>query len=209
MPRKPITEITPRQREALRFLCDYQSRNGYPPTVQELADELGITKPSAPEQLAQLIRKGYVAREKGRARGLSILRHPEEMTLDLLPVPIIGRVAAGTPILAIENVVGEVLVEASVVRRGSCFALGVQGDSMVDVDIQSGDLVVVRRQPVAENGDIVVALLSGEATVKRLSIQDDKIELRPENARLRPIAVSPDDDFSIAGKVVATRRISQ
>jgi len=208
MPRKPLIDITPRQREALRFLCNYQARNGYPPTVQELADALDITKASAHEQISQLIRKGYVKREENRARGLSVLRHPEEMALNVLPVPIIGQVAAGAPILAEENVIGEVLVDASVVRRGTCFALEVKGESMKDAGIRNGDLIIVRRQPVAENGDIVVALLGDEATVKRLSIQDDLIELRPENSHFKPIPIGPDDGFSIIGKVIATRRIS-
>lgn len=208
MARKPIVDITARQREALRFLCDFQAQHGYPPTVQELADSLGVTKASAHEQLSQLIRKGYVTREENRARGLTVVRHPEEMAISLLPVPIVGRVAAGVPILAEENVIGEVLVDASVVRRGTCFALEVTGDSMIDADILDGDLVIVRRQPVAENGDIVVALLDGEATVKRLSIQEDRIELRSENRRLRPIPIGPDDGLSIVGKVIATRRES-
>ncbi len=208
MPRKPIKKITTRQREALQFLCDYQAQHGYPPTIQELADAMEVTKTSAHEFIQQLIRKGYVEREEHLARGLNILRHPEEMAMSLLPVPIVGLVAAGTPILATENIVGEVLVDAAAVRRGTCFALEVRGDSMIEADIQEGDLVIVRRQPVAESGDIVVALLGEEATVKRLYINEDQIELRPENRRLRPIAVGPDDGMSIIGKVVATRRKS-
>lgn len=209
MPRKPILDITPRQREALQFLCDYQTRNGYPPTVQELADTLGIVKASAHEQISQLIRKGYVKREENRARSLTVLRHPEEMAFNVLPVPILGQVAAGFPLLAEENVIGQILVDASLVRRGTCFALRVQGESMKDAGIRNGDLIIVRRQQVAENGDIVVALLGDETTVKRLSIRDDLIELRPENSRFKPIPIGPDDPFSILGKVIATRRESQ
>jgi len=208
MPRKQIEDITPRQREALKFICDYQAGSGYPPTVQELADASGITKASAHEQISQLIRKGYVMRDESRARGLSVLRQPDEMAVSVLPIPIIGRVAAGEPILAQENVLGEVLVDASVVRRGACFALEVKGDSMIDADIVDGDLVIVRSQPVAENGDIVVALLGEEATVKRLSIREDQIELRPENRRLKPIPVGAEDGLTIVGKVIATRRES-
>jgi repressor LexA len=208
MPRRQIDDITPRQREALQILCDFQARCGYPPTVQELADALGITKASAHEQILQLIRKGYVQRDENRARGLCVVRHPKEMAVSVLPIPIIGRVAAGAPILAEENVLGEVLVDASVVRRGTCFALEVKGDSMIDADIVDGDLVIVRRQPLAEDGDIVVALLGDEATVKRLRIREDQIELRPENRRLKPIPVGPDDSLTIVGKVIATRRIS-
>jgi repressor LexA len=113
-------------------------------------------------------------------------------------------VAAGVPILAVENQIGEILVEARV-ARGSCFALQVSGDSMIDARIGDGDLVIVRRQPVAENGDIVVALLGEEATVKRLYVADSVIELRPANANYQPIRVGPNDDLRILGKVLAVR----
>ena len=122
-----------------------------------------------------------------------------------MAVPIVGRVAAGQPILAEENIVGEVLVEGGIARSGRCFALEVTGDSMVDAGIRERDLVVVREQAVAENGDIVVALLEDEATVKRLFIRDEKIELRPENPNHRPIPVGPDDGLRILGKVVAVK----
>ncbi len=124
--------------------------------------------------------------------------------LSLRTVPIVGRVAAGPPILADENIIGEVLVDSRVARHGRCFALEVQGDSMIDADIDDGDLVVVRQQPLAESGDIVVALLGEEATVKRLYIRDETIELRPENTSHRPITVGPEDELRILGKVVAT-----
>ena len=150
--------------------------------------------------------KGYLKREPRKARGIAIVREPEDDIPDLVAVPIIGRVAAGQPILAEENIIGEVLVEGGVARAGRCFALEVTGDSMVDAGIRERDLVVVRQQPVAENGDIVVALLEDEATVKRLYIRGEKIELRPENRKHRPIPVGPDDGLRIIGKVVAIRR---
>jgi repressor LexA len=137
-----------------------------------------------------------------------IVCEPEDDIPDLVAVPIVGRVAAGQPILAEENIVGEVLVEGGIARAGRCFALEVTGDSMVDAGIRERDLVVVRQQPVAENGDIVVALLEDEATVKRLFIRDERIELRPENPNHRPIPVGPDDGLRILGKVVAVRRPS-
>jgi repressor LexA len=154
----------------------------------------------------QLVRKGYLKREPRKARGIAIIREPEDDVPDLVAVPIVGRVAAGQPILAEENIVGEVLVEGGIARSGRCFALEVTGDSMVDAGIRERDLVVVREQAVAENGDIVVALLEDEATVKRLFIRDERIELRPENPKYRPIPVGPDDGLRILGKVVAVRR---
>ena len=179
-------------------------RAGQVTTIQELADILEISTPSVRDQVSQLVRKGYVKRESRKARGLTILREPTEEVLSLRTVPIVGRVAAGQPILAEENIIGEVLVESRALRSGCCFALEVQGDSMIDAGIDDGDLVVVRQQPLAESGDIVVALLGEEATVKRLYIRDETIELRPENPGHRPITVGPEDELRILGKVVAT-----
>lgn len=169
---------------------------------------LWIAGATAHEQVTQLVRKGYLRREPRKARSLEVLRWLEPEVSSLVTVPIVGTVAAGQPVLATENIVGELLVEASVLRGGRCFALEVRGDSMVRAGIRDGDYVVARQQPVAEDGDIVVALLGDEATVKRLHISDERIELRPENPRLRPIPVGPDDDLRIQGKVIAVRRRS-
>ena len=204
--RRPVEEITDPQRRTLRELRDFTNRRGFPPTIQELADILGISTPSVRDQVKQLVRKGYVKRESRKARGLTVVSEPTDEVFDLLAIPIVGRVAAGQPILAEENVIGEVLVDSRAVRSGRCFALEVQGDSMIDAGIQDRDLVVVREQPVAENGDIVVALLEQDATIKRLFIRDERIELRPENAQHRPRPIGPDDGFRIVGKVVAVSR---
>ena len=150
--------------------------------------------------------RGFVKREPGRARGLTLLREPADEVIQLTTVPIVGRVAAGEPILAEENVVGEVLVDRRAARSGRCFALEVQGDSMIDANICDKDLIVVREQPVAESGDIVVALLEDEATVKRLFIREERIELRPENQEHDPMPIGPDDGLRIVGKVVAVSR---
>ncbi len=133
---------------------------------------------------------------------MTVVKDFTPRTRQMINVPIIGRVAAGAPILAIENKIGEIMVDA-MIARGNCFALQVCGDSMIDVDINDGDYVVVRQQQLAESGDIVVAMRDGEATVKRLFIADEKIELRPENKKLKPIIISHDDDFSIVGRVVS------
>ena len=201
--RPPVEEITDPQRRTLQELRRFINRRGIPPTFQELADILGISPPSLRDQVSQLVRKGYVKRAARKARGLTVLRDATDELLDLLAVPIIGRVAAGEPILAEENIIGEVLVDSRAVRSGRCFALEVRGDSMIGAGIHDQDLVVVREQPVAENGDIVVALLDQEATVKRLYVEDDKIELRPDNTSYRPIRVGPEDGLRIVGKVVA------
>ncbi len=207
--RPRVVEITDPQRRTLTAISRHVARFGYPPTLIELADTLGITHPSAHDQVNQLVRKGYLRREPNKARGLTVVQEPPLDTDELVPVPIIGRIAAGLPILAEENIEGEVLVDARTATRGRCFALHIVGDSMTGADIRDGDLVIVRQQPVAENGDIVAALLGDEATVKRLSIREEVIELRPENARYKPIPVRPEDEMRIIGKVVAVRKVGK
>jgi hypothetical protein len=125
---------------------------------------------------------------------------------DVVAVPVVGVIAAGQPILAVENIVGEMLVDAPLVRRSQCFALQVTGDSMMNAGIGDGDYVVVRQQQVAESGDIVVALLGEEATLKRLGIDNDHIELRSENPEHPAIQVAAPDEVQIQGKVIAVNK---
>jgi repressor LexA len=153
--RPPIDEITEAQR---RTLCEIQSfiaHKKYPPSRQELADALGITPASVQELIVQLERKGYVRQEPRKPRSLAVLRPADEHASELLPVPLLGTVQAGTPVLAKENIIGEVLVESNVAKRGRCFAWRVTGDSMKGAGLLDGYMVIVRQQPVAENGDIV------------------------------------------------------
>jgi repressor LexA len=204
--RRPIETLTDAQRCTLREIREFIIRRKFPPTVQELAEILGISPASAHEQLNQLARKGYIKREPRKARGLSIMRDADDGPADLVSVPLVGTVAAGHPVLAEENHIGEVLVEGGLVRAGRCFALRVSGQSMANAGIADQDVVIVRQQPIAESGDIVVVLVDGETTVKRLSIQGPKIELRPENPRFQAIVIGAGDELRILGKVVAVRR---
>ena len=205
MARTKTVELTDRQRETLVEICRSVDTNGYPPTVQELADIFEVSAPSIHDRLNQLVRKGYLQRTEKKARGLTIARRPEDMTVKLVAVPLVGTVAAGVPILAVENIVGEVLVAETTTRGGECFALTVQGESMIDAGINDGDTIIVRRQALAENGDIVVAMLDDETTVKRLRIDNGLVELHPENPKLTPVTIHPDSDFRILGKVVACK----
>lgn len=206
MGRSKTDEITPLQRETLDEICRHIDAKGYPPTVKELSETFGISHSSVHERINQLVRKGYLKREGRKARGLTVAKRPEDMAAALVAVPVIGTVAAGQPILSEENIIGEVLVEASTVRSGEYFALHASGDSMIGAGINDGDLIIVRRQPLAETGDIVVALLNDEATVKRLRIENERIELVPENPRHAPITLRPGDDLRILGKVVGWKR---
>ncbi len=202
-PRGKTTQATPAQREALDVIRAFIRERGYGPSRAELGDRLGIKPPSAHHLVAELSRKGYLRRERETARGLSILRSADPPSGAKVSIPELGMVAAGRPIFSDENVVGSVLADAAAASRGRCFALRVLGESMRDAGIRSGDLVVVRQQPVALPGEIVVALIDGDATIKTLYVDEDVIELRPENPDFHPISIKPDDDLRIVGKVVS------
>lgn len=206
--RPRVAALTAPQRRTLQTIQQFVDRRGYPPTVLELADKLSIAGPSVFDQLKQLEKKGYIRRVPGKARGLTVVRRLDERVTGLAAVPLVGTVAAGKPLLAEENVIGEVFVEKSLVKAGRYFALKVSGDSMTKAGIQHADVVVVRQQQLAECGDIVVALVDDGATIKRLYIQGQQIELWPEskNKRHRPIVIGPDTDLRIVGKVVGVRR---
>ena len=203
--RPEVPEITEAQRKTLKELRDFIASRKYPPTMSELGERLGVAAASAHQLVKQLERKGYVSREARKARSLSVVRDPEDRPEKLVPVPLIGSVAAGPALLAEENHIGDVLIDQSIAGRGRCFALRINGDSMTGAGMKNGDVIIVRQQPVAESGEIVVALLDDEATVKRLSIQGDRIELLAENRRYKPIEIGADTEFRIVGKVVAIR----
>lgn len=209
--RPVVTTLTESQTRILQEVESFLQEHSFSPTLGELAKRLGMTAQSVSEQLGRLERNGYVRRQSNARRSLTVLKPTENKqqgVSQLIAVPIVGTVAAGSPVLAVENVRGEILVEEAVVKSGSHFALKASGQSMINAGIQPGDIVIVRQQQIAENRDIVVALLDGEATVKRLHYSAGRIELRPENPRFKPIVVQPDRDLRILGKVIAVRRIA-
>ena len=203
----PNSDLSPVQLKIFRAIKRFMEEHGYPPTVGELSESQSRTKASIHAVLNSLIEKGFVRRTVGKARSLEIIRSPHATVIDVVAIPRLGSVPAGTPISAEEHRAGEVFVEASLVGRDTCFALQVTGDSMLGADILDGDTLVVRQQPLAENGDIVVASIDGEVTVKRLSMMEGNIRLLPENKSFKPIEVSNASDFRILGKVIATRRL--
>lgn len=204
--RRPVEQLTETQLRVLREVRDFIVHRGFPPTAKELADILGVSPATAHEQVGQLVRKGFLRREPRKARGIFLVRNPDDEPADLVPVPLLGTVSAGAPLFAEENILDDVMVEPKLVATGRCFALRVTGNSMHGASINDGDTVIVRQQPVAQSGDIVVALLDDEATVKRLSIREHEIELRPENQDFTPVRIGPDHELRIIGKVVAVRR---
>ena len=204
------TDLTKRQEQVLNFITSYAGRLGFPPTITEIQKHFSFRSPNAAEEhLKALARKGRIKRHPNKSRGLEIrkLQRNGDSQPSTISVPLVGRISAGAPILAEENIEGTIAVDESLVRgRGSLFALKVQGDSMVQAGICNGDIVIVRQQAAAQNGEIVVALLGEEATVKRFLQEDGIITLRPENDAMQPLIVFPRGDFKILGKVVGVLR---
>ncbi len=203
----PNSDLTPVQLKIYRAIKRFMEEHGYPPTVGELSESQSRTKASIHAVLNSLIQKGFIRRSVGKARSLEILRMPQATVIGVIAIPRLGSVPAGNPITADENRAGEVFVEASIAGKDPCFALDVAGSSMIGADILDGDTLIVRHQPLAESGDIVVASVDGEVTVKRLSMIAGVIRLLPENKTFKPIEVSNASDFRILGKVIATRRL--
>ena len=197
-------QLTSRQTEVLDFIKKFTDDNGYAPTMREICAHFGFLPHAATNHVNALVKKGYLSKQPLKSRSLEVVGFSRR---DLREVPIVGRVAAGEPILAVENIEGAVMLPEGWIGSKDCFLLRVEGDSMVDAHICSGDHVLVRRQPTAEAGDIVVALLDDEATVKRFFIEKDRIVLKPENKYMEPIVVKKGDkSFQVIGKVVGVWR---
>lgn len=206
--------LTPRQRRIVEVIRDSVERRGYPPSVREIGEAVGLASASSVAyQLGVLQRKGYLRKDANRPRAVDV-RSPaefeqadEEGLRAARPapayVPMVGRIAAGGPILAEESVEDVFPLPRELVGEGTHFLLRVKGDSMVDAAICDGDWVVVRQQPVADSGEIVAAMIDGEATVKTYRRRDSHVSLEPRNPAYDPI---PGDDASILGRVVAVLR---
>lgn len=201
--------LTRRQRLVLKCIQDSVATRGYPPSMREIGHRVGLTSASSVAyQLSVLERKGVIRRDPNLPRAIEITPSLDPtLSGDLQPqptyAPVVGRIAAGTPILAEESVEDVFPLPPQVVGVGSFFMLTVVGDSMIEAAICDGDWVVVRQQPTAENGEIVAAMVDGEATVKALRRKDGHVWLLPRNSAYEDI---PADDASILGKVVAVLR---
>ena len=204
---RPIIEsITASQQRLLIAIESHIEHEGKSPTLRELALRLEQGVASIYKLIQRLERNGYLSRTVGKSRGLVVLRSSTEpTTAGMVSIPLLGTVAAGLPIFAPENHLGELMVDAATVRSGRHFALKVSGESMIDAGIAPGDVLIVRQQPLAEHRDIVVALLNEDATVKRLFHRGGEIALLPENPRFKKIPIGPEDDLRILGKVIAVR----
>ena len=202
--------LTARQREVLDFVRHFMTRVGYPPTVREIGSHFGFVPRSVFDHLKALERKGYLRRDPAKSRSLQLLDaslSPSARTSSYRELPILGRVAAGQPLLSDQNIEGTSVVPQDWVNDDEAFLLKVQGESMIGAHICPGDQALVRRQSAAENGDIVVALLNDEATIKRIFFRADGIVLQPENPAMPPIQVKKGEkSFQIVGKVVGILR---
>jgi len=204
MPRS--TPLTFKQERVLSFLKDYLNRYGYPPTVREIAQHLKMAGPhSAKRFLDMLERKGYIRRVAKSSRAIEIAGAPSPPQVRL--VPIVGKVRAGTPLLALENIEGNLALDRSLARWKDAFLLRVVGESMIEAHIKDGDLALVKPQPTALNGEIVVALLNDEATIKQFFKEQDTIRLEPAHSSMKPLIIKEGEaEVSIVGKVVAILR---
>ena len=213
---KPTVELSERQEEILAFLSDFTCKNGYPPSVREIGDAVGLSSSSTVHShLNTLEDKGYIRRDPSSARALSIISRDRGLSMDkamnpsrqlprnVIELPLVGRVAAGIPSLAAQDIEDSMILPTQIVGDTGSFMLTIKGDSMVEVGIFDGDYVVVKEQPTANNGDIVVALIEDEATVKTFYRETDRIRLQPENHSMEPIYVR---NVTILGKVIALLR---
>lgn len=216
---KNTKKITKKQKAVLDFITKTIDETGIAPTVRDICDGLGLSSPSTVHvHLNTLEDKGYIHRDRLKSRCITVVGHEraaapaaeKEPPLgqgefsNVVSLPVVGNVAAGQPILADQNITDTIPLPTEIVGDSSSFLLKVRGDSMIEIGINDGDFVVVKEQPTANNGDIVVAVVDDGATVKRFFKESDHVRLQPENSSMEPIIVR--DNVSIAGKVVALFR---
>ncbi|MFH1360671.1 MAG: transcriptional repressor LexA [Candidatus Omnitrophota bacterium] len=188
-------KLTPKQKKVLRFIYEEIKNSRLPPTIREIAEQFGFSSTgTVRDYLRALVSKGYIKISAGKSRAIELVKEA------LFQVPVVGSVAAGHPTLAVEDIEGYLDLDSLVYPEDDYFALRVKGDSMIDAGILPNDFVLIRRQQVAEVGEIVVALIDDEATVKTLAKRGDKFFLEPANARYKPIPVTR--DTVIIGKVL-------
>lgn len=197
--------LTNRQRQIFEFIEKHFQRFGNTPTIREIGKNFKISSTNGVRtHLEALIKKGYIKKTELISRGLTLAGRFAE---GASRVPLVGSAPAGLPIDAVENVEGEYAVDNSFLPKGESFTLAVMGDSMKDAGILNGDLVLVKKQETADRGDIIVAIVNGEATIKKYMPDGSQVILQPENENYQPIVVTFDiGEFRIAGKVVGLMR---
>lgn len=212
MGRKKITGLTSREKAILRFIEKEIVQNGYPPSVREIGTAVKLKSTATVyTYLNRLTEKGYIKKESQKGRALRLIKNIKDESMirempkqdayidkEMVSVPIVGKITAGAPILAVENITDTFPIPLDFVGNSESFMLVVRGESMIEAGILDGDYILVKKQNTANNGDIVVALIGDEATVKTFYKEKDHIRLQPENSYMDPIIV---DDCAILGKV--------
>jgi repressor LexA len=213
-----MKDLTGRQQEIFDFLVEFVQDRGYPPSIRDITRQFGFRSPkAAADHLAALERKGFIQRTPELSRALSIRgdvssraardRRTGRARAATVQLPLVGRIAAGQPLLAVENIEEVLTLDGGFVQEEGAFLLRVVGDSMIDAHITEGDFIIVKPQDSAAAGEIVVALVGEEATVKRFFPEGDRVRLQPENTRLAPIYVTRDDpEFRVVGRVIGLVR---
>ena len=215
--------LTNRQREIFNYIQKC-IKEGYPPTIREIGSQFGFSEKAAHDHLNALEKKKYIERAEGKPRAISILKEAQpkiatskwlegesanpallDAERDIIEIPIFGRVAAGSPLLASQNLEGTLPIPARMVNNYECFALRIIGTSMIGIGILEGDYVIVKRQSDADPGDIVVAMVEDEATVKRFFIDGDQVRLQPENPTIEASTFNV-NEVTILGKVICLHR---
>jgi len=205
------TNLTDRQNEILDFIKEFVSFNGYPPTLREIAKNFNLASTfGIKRHLDALKKKGYLSIESFSSRAISITDYKKNFKTnigDTVKIPIVGRVAAGYPILAEENIEGSISINSDLMRNSlEVFGLKVKGDSMKNAGIFEGDIIIVTQQSTANSGEIVVAMIDNETTVKKFYQRNNEIKLIPENEKYLPITINKSNNFSIIGKVLGVFR---
>lgn len=209
-------QLTDRQEEILNFIQQFLQENGYPPTLREIGKRFDISSTfGVKRHLDALTKKGYLNILSNASRGISITRDefesPTTINIDernnINKIPIVGRVAAGSPITAEENIEGSIVIDPGFLKKDAdSFALKVKGDSMIDAGIFEGDLVIISPKAITANGDIIVARIEDEVTVKIYENKKQQIRLIPQNKSYEPIVIKNKNEFSIVGKVTGVLR---
>ncbi|MDW7652404.1 MAG: transcriptional repressor LexA [Bacillota bacterium] len=201
-----MDDLTPRQMQILEYIRREVKAKNYPPSVREIGEAVGLSSSSTVHaHLSKLESKGFIRRDPTKPRAIELLDDdpPPSFVPDVVNVPVVGHVTAGEPILAEQNIEDYFPLPKMMVHRDTVFLLSVRGDSMINAGIMDGDYVIVRQQTTASNGEIIVAMLDGEATVKRFYKEKDHIRLQPENDLYEPLR-SP--DIAVIGKVIGVFR---
>ena len=201
-------DLTPPQKRTLDALSCFIAQYGFPPKLRDLARILGIGTSSVRSSLIRLAEKGYISKPSS-TNSIKILKGKDDPCRRIIELPLLGTVVAGTPINIEEHREGIVCIESSIRSTEDCFVVRAFGESMIDAGIRSGDLLIVHQQPLANNGEIVIASINGEITVKTLWFIDGDVALIPANKSMSPIKVGTEDDFRILGVVLEIKAISK